>query len=109
MADGARLAYVDLQSLGRATWQLAHQASVIGADATPAQLRRRPGRRLRPAADGLLPGRRVGTSKLRAAYIGRDDQMHDFRTLQDHVAPATTSDLLFKGAVADRPTRSTAA
>ena len=27
--------------------------------------------------------------------------MHDFRTLQDHVAPSTTSDLLFKGAVQD--------
>jgi Fe-S cluster assembly protein SufD len=27
--------------------------------------------------------------------------MHDFRTLQDHDAPKTTSDLLFKGAVED--------
>ena len=42
-----------------------------------------------------------GTSLLRAAFIGRDEQMLDFRTLQDHVAPRTTSDLLFMGAVAD--------
>ncbi len=28
--------------------------------------------------------------------------MHDFRTLQDHAAPKTTSDLLFKGAVEGR-------
>jgi Fe-S cluster assembly protein SufD len=27
--------------------------------------------------------------------------MHDFRTMQDHAGPRTTSDLLFKGAVAD--------
>jgi Fe-S cluster assembly protein SufD len=27
--------------------------------------------------------------------------MHDFRTIQDHIAPKTTSDLLFKGAVSD--------
>ncbi len=27
--------------------------------------------------------------------------MHDFRTLQDHAAPSSTSDLLFKGAVQD--------
>jgi Fe-S cluster assembly protein SufD len=27
--------------------------------------------------------------------------MHDFRTIQDHAAPNTTSDLLFKGAVSD--------
>src|SRR5262249_15008385 len=30
------------------------------------------------------------------------DQMLDFRTLQDHDAPHTRSDLLFKGAVEDR-------
>ena len=27
--------------------------------------------------------------------------MHDFRTLQEHIGPKTTSDLLFKGAVQD--------
>jgi Fe-S cluster assembly protein SufD len=35
-----------------------------------------------------------------AAYFGEGHQMHDFRTLQDHAAPKTTSNLLFKGAVA---------
>jgi len=43
----------------------------------------------------------AGASSLRAAFIGREDQMLDFRTLQDHRAPRTTSDLLFMGAVAD--------
>ena len=37
-----------------------------------------------------------------AAYFAEQRQMHDFRTLQDHAAPKTTSDLLFKGAVAGR-------
>jgi len=100
--DGARLAYVGLQSLGRATWQLAHQASVIGADAHLHSFAVALGggyARLR--TDSSLAGE-SGTSKLRAAYIGRDDQMLDFRTLQDHLAPKTTSDLLFMGAVADR-------
>jgi Fe-S cluster assembly protein SufD len=39
------------------------------------------------------------TSNLNAVYFGGDSQMHDFRTLQAHDAPKTTSDLLFKGAV----------
>ena len=36
-----------------------------------------------------------------AVYFGSGDGMHDFRTIQDHDAPQTTSDLLFKGAVKD--------
>jgi Fe-S cluster assembly protein SufD len=43
-----------------------------------------------------------GSGAMRAVYFGEADQMHDFRTLQDHVAPNTSSDLLFKGAVAGR-------
>jgi Fe-S cluster assembly protein SufD len=39
---------------------------------------------------------------LRAVYFGAGDQVHDFRTLQSHPQPKSTSDLVFKGAVADR-------
>ena len=42
-----------------------------------------------------------GESDLTAVYFGDGNQMLDFRTLQDHVAPHTRSDLLFKGAVED--------
>ena len=37
-----------------------------------------------------------------AVYYGDDDQTLDFRTFQDHAAPDTTSNLLFKGAVGGR-------
>jgi Fe-S cluster assembly protein SufD len=40
-------------------------------------------------------------SDLMAVYFGDGTQMLDFRTLQDHAAPRTRSDLLFKGAVED--------
>jgi len=49
--------------------------------------------------DSRLEGRGA-TSYLLAVYFGAGSGMHDFRTMQDHAAPATTSDLLFKGAVA---------
>ena len=42
-----------------------------------------------------------GNTRQVALYFAGGDQMHDFRTLQEHVAPRTTSDLLFKGAVQD--------
>jgi Fe-S cluster assembly protein SufD len=101
VADDASLAYVSVQSLGPAAWQLAHQASAIGANGSLESFAVALGgdyARLR--TDSALQGV-SGTSKLRAAYIGRNDQMLDFRTLQDHLAPRTTSDLLFTGAVAD--------
>jgi Fe-S cluster assembly protein SufD len=101
LADDASVDYVSIQSLGPTTWQLAHQASVIGARADLQSFAAALGggyARLR--TDSALSGE-SGTSRLRAAYLGRDDQMLDFRTLQDHQAPKTTSDLLFMGAVAD--------
>ena len=101
LADDASVHYVSIQSLGPATWQLAHQASVIGARSELHSFAVALGggyARLR--TDSALVGE-SGTSRLRAAFIGRNDQMLDFRTLQDHRAPKTTSDLLFMGAVAD--------
>jgi Fe-S cluster assembly protein SufD len=102
VADDASLAYVSVQALGPDTWQLAHQASTIGADATLQSFAvALGGSYARLRTDSALQGS-AGTSMLRAAFIGRDEQMLDFRTLQDHLAPRTTSDLLFMGAVADR-------
>ena len=42
-----------------------------------------------------------GSTRQVALYFAGGEQMHDFRTIQDHDAPHTTSDLLFKGAVQD--------
>ena len=42
-----------------------------------------------------------GESDQLAVYFADGAQMLDFRTLQDHDAPRTRSDLLFKGAVED--------
>ena len=99
--DAARLHYLNVQQLGRQVWQIAYQASRVGCDATSTP------RRWRWAAtthgvrtDSAVSGKGA-TSNLLAVYFGDGGQMHDFRTMQDHVAPATTSDLLFKGAVRD--------
>jgi Fe-S cluster assembly protein SufD len=102
VSDDAELSYVSVQALGPRTWQLAHQASAIGPRATLDSFAvALGGSYARLRTDSALRGE-SGTSRLRAAFIGRDQQMLDFRTLQDHLAPRTTSDLLFMGAVADR-------
>jgi Fe-S cluster assembly protein SufD len=100
VADAARLKYASVQDLGPRVWQTAYQASRVGRDSeltsTAIALG---GDYARLRTDARLDGR-GSTSRLMAVYFGAGDGMHDFRTMQDHAAPQTTSDLLFKGAVA---------
>jgi Fe-S cluster assembly protein SufD len=100
VADAGRLSYANVQDLGPRVWQTAYQASRVGRDAYLRSVAVALGgdyARLR--TDARLVGR-GGSSQLMAVYFGSGSGMHDFRTLQDHAAPQTTSDLLFKGAVA---------
>ena len=102
LADAARVRYTNVQDLGPRAWQVGYQVSDVGRDAT---LRSSAvalgGDYARVRNDSRISGQ-GGTSYLTAAYFADGERMHDFRTLQDHAAPSTTSDLLFKGAVQDR-------
>ncbi|MDP9071130.1 MAG: Fe-S cluster assembly protein SufD [Actinomycetota bacterium] len=100
-ADASNLALLGLQQLGPRVWQVGYQASRVGRDATlTSALVALGGHYARVRTDSRLAGQ-GGTSNLVAAYFGDSEQMHDFRTLQDHEGPKTMSDLLFKGAVQD--------
>lgn len=99
VASGARLAYVSVQELGPRVWQIASQVSQIGQEANFVSAAAGLGgdyARLR--TDCRLTGRGA-SGELLAAYFGEGHQTLDFRTFQDHRAPDTTSNLLFKGAV----------
>ncbi|MBM3672733.1 MAG: Fe-S cluster assembly protein SufD [Actinobacteria bacterium] len=101
VADDAHLRYLSLQEHGPKTWQIALQRAHLGRDAT---LRSSAvalgGDYARLRSESLLAGESA-ESNLLAVYFGDGQQMLDFRTLQDHDAPRTRSDLLFKGAVED--------
>jgi Fe-S cluster assembly protein SufD len=102
VADNAHLGYSQIQVLGPRMWQIGHLASRAGRDATVVSAAVALGgsyARVRTTAALVAPG---GSSRQLAVYFGSGDQMHDFRTLQDHRAPRTTSDLLYKGVVANR-------
>jgi Fe-S cluster assembly protein SufD len=102
VGEAANLDYAGVQLLGRSAWCLGHQVSQVGRDSNLRSLSVALGgyyARLR--SDSRLVGV-GGSSRLLALYFGEGDQMLDFRTLQDHAAPKTTSDLLFKGAVLDQ-------
>lgn len=100
--EGASVGYVALQHWSDRTWQFANQRFTLGRDA---QLRlvdvALGGRFSRLRVEATLEG--AGSSAdLRGLFFGTGEQAYDFRTLQDHIGPHTTSDLLFKGALRDR-------
>jgi Fe-S cluster assembly protein SufD len=100
-AQAARVEYLAADELDAAVWKIGHQRSLGDRDSTTT---------LASVALGAAYGRvrtearLVGTgatTRQVAIYFAADEQMHDFRTIQDHDAPHTSSDLLFKGAVQD--------
>ena len=93
--------YLSVQEHGPRTWQIALQRAHLGRDASlKSSVVALGGDYARLRSESLLSGQ-GGESDLTAVYFGDGAQMLDFRTLQDHDAPNTRSDLLFKGAVED--------
>ncbi len=101
VCDNATVRYLSVQEHGPKTWHVGLQRAHLGRDA-----------RLRSAAVALggdyarlrsetLLEATGAESEQVAVYFGDGEQMLDFRTLQDHAAPRTRSELLFKGAVED--------
>jgi Fe-S cluster assembly protein SufD len=102
VAQAGRLRYLDVQLRGADTWQIGTQVSVVGQDANlVAAQAALGGDYARTRADCRLAGRGA-SGDLVAVYLGEGSQTLDFRTFQDHAAPDTTSNLLFKGAVGGR-------
>ena len=101
VAPAARLKYLGVNLLGRDTWSLAHQRALGARDSnTLLATVSLGGDYARVRTEARVTGQGASTRQI-ALYYADDNQMHDFRTLQDHAAPRTYSDLLFKGAVQD--------
>jgi Fe-S cluster assembly protein SufD len=103
-ARAARVRHLGLNHLDRAAWSIgslvargeADSSTRLGAVAFG-------GDYARLRIEARVQGRGASGEQI-AVYFGEGRQMHDFRTLQDHAAPKTTSNLLFKGAVQDDST-----
>ena len=102
VGDAAHLRYLSLQEHGPRTWHLGFQRAACRPRRDVAYLGGRARRRLRALAErGAARSGKAAESDQLAVYFGDNEQMLDFRTLQDHDAPWTRSNLLFKGAVED--------
>ena len=100
--DEAQVQYVSIQRLGRGTFSQSAQRTLAYRDSTLDTLNVNLGgsvSRLDLNARLLGPG---AHSDMLGLYFGDEDQHFDHNTSQDHVAPDTGSDLLYKGALDER-------
>ncbi len=99
--QASRVKYLAVNEVGAATWQIGNQQAVGDRDSTTLLATvTLGGDYVRARTEARLSGA-GGSTKQVALYFAGGDEMHDFRTIQDHDAPHTSSDLLFKGAVQD--------
>jgi Fe-S cluster assembly protein SufD len=104
VGDGAKLEYVSLQNLSRETWHFAtHHARVERdgeLDWVAGGFGSKKGK-IRIQNDLAGAG---ATSRVTGAYFADGEQHLDYDTFQEHIAPSTTSDFAFKGALRDAST-----
>jgi Fe-S cluster assembly protein SufD len=100
--QGAKLEYVSLQNLSQETWHFASHHARVGRDAeldwVAGGFGSKKGK-IRIQNDLAGAG---ATSRVTGAYFADGEQHLDYDTFQEHIAPNTTSDFAFKGALRDR-------
>ena len=102
VGDGAKLEYVSIQNLSRETWHFASHRATVGRDAELDWVAGGFGsKKGKIRIENDLAGQ-GGTSRVTGAYFADGDQHLDYDTLQRHIAPNTTSDFAFKGALRDK-------
>ena len=99
--QGAKVEYVSIQNYSRSTWHFASHHARVERDAeldwVTAGFGSAKGK-VRIQNDLAGPG---ATSRVTGAYFADGTQHLDYDTFQEHIAPSTTSDFAFKGALRD--------
>ena len=100
--EGADLTYVHLQRWGKETTHTEMQKAILGRHAKLVNLTVGLGAGASKSyVESLLAGT-GSSSRMLGIVVGGEDQEFDYQTLQDHTAPQTMSDLLYKTALKDR-------
>jgi Fe-S cluster assembly protein SufD len=104
VGQAAKLEYVSIQNLSRNTWHFAAHHARVERDAELDWVAGGFGSRKGKTwiqNDLAGPG---AQSRVTGAYFADGDQHIDYDTFQEHMAPSTTSDFAFKGALRDTAT-----
>jgi Fe-S cluster assembly protein SufD len=99
--QAAKLEYVSLQNLSRETWHFASHHARVERDAELDWVAGGFGsKKGKTRIQNDLAGQGA-TSRVTGAYFADGTQHLDYDTFQEHMAPSTTSDFAFKGALRD--------
>jgi Fe-S cluster assembly protein SufD len=102
--QSAKLEYVSLQNLSQETWHFATHHASVGRDAELNWVAGGFGsKKGKTRIHNDLAGQGA-TSRVTGAYFADGTQHLDYDTFQEHIAPNTTSDFAFKGALRDQAT-----
>jgi Fe-S cluster assembly protein SufD len=101
IGDGAHVRYVSIQEWGSGVTHLGVQRAEVGRDAEFRSLAIGLGASLARAETETILAAPGGFSEMLGIFFADEQQHFDHRSIQDHVAPNCTSDLLYKGALRD--------
>jgi Fe-S cluster assembly protein SufD len=101
ISDNASLRFVELQSWGDNVWNFSHERAQVGRDANLEWIFGALGSNLTKNFSEIDLIGEGAVGKMSGFYFTNGKQHLDHDTQQNHLAPHTTSDLLFKGALKD--------
>jgi Fe-S cluster assembly protein SufD len=102
VGEEANLRFVELQSWGEHVWNFSHERARVSRSGNLDWVFGAVGSRLTKNFSDLDLTGEGATGRMSGFYFTENDQHLDHDTQQNHLAPHTTSDLLFKGALKDR-------
>jgi Fe-S cluster assembly protein SufD len=101
ISDNASLKFVELQSWGDNVWNFSHERARVGRDGNLEWIFGALGSKLTKNFSEIDLVGEGAIGKMSGFYFTDGTQHLDHDTQQNHLAPHTTSDLLFKGALKD--------
>jgi Fe-S cluster assembly protein SufD len=99
---GAQLTFVELQTWGEHVWNITHERSTVERDGRLDWIFGAVGSQLTKNFSELSLTGQGAEGRMSGFYFADGSQHLDHDTQQNHMAPSTTSDLLFKGALVGR-------
>lgn len=102
LGAGAQLTFVELQTWGEHVWNITHERANVARDAKLDWIFGAVGSQVTKNFSELTLAGQGAEGRMSGFYFADGTQHLDHDTQQNHMAPSTTSDLLFKGALIGR-------